>query len=285
MPIDPAPTTAAVRSGGRPPSHSHWSSTQGQMRSVTSPARNGDGLSTRGKVSGAPKRRCTFTGLIRQPRRACSLPDTAIGTTGAPLCSATRPTPRCGRPSDPRLTRVPSGKITTASPRSRRASVVLVDSSSDCAALDGIGAEAVEQPPDERVPEDLLLGHEVDRPRHAGAEHERVQEAAVVRREDHPALRDQPVAAPREPEVDDQGGLREEPDRPVDDGVHAPSPGPLVVERERPLAPPSAHPRHALSYPPGRLALRCPNDRASPHHERGRGRRRRRGRLGRPAAA
>ena len=137
VPIEPAPTTAAVRSGGRPPSHSHWSSTQGQMRSVTSPARNGDGLSTRGKVSGAPKRRCTFTGLIRQPRRACSLPDTAIGTTGAPLSSASRPTPRRGRPSEPRLIRVPSAKITTASPRSRRARAVLVDSSSDSPRLTG----------------------------------------------------------------------------------------------------------------------------------------------------
>ena len=53
-----------------------------------------------GKVSGAPQRRCTLTGLIRQPSRACSLPVTAIGTTGAPLWSANRPTPRLGRPSD-----------------------------------------------------------------------------------------------------------------------------------------------------------------------------------------
>ncbi len=131
MPIDPAPTTAAVRSGGRPPSHSHWSSTQGQIRSVTSPARKGDGLSTRGNVSGAPKRRCTFTGLIRQPRRARSLPVTATGTTGAPLSSASRPTPLCGRPSEPRLMRVPSGKITTTSPRSNSARAVFIDSSSD----------------------------------------------------------------------------------------------------------------------------------------------------------
>ena len=43
VPMQPAPTTAAVRSGGMPPSHSHWSSTQGQMRSVTSPARKGEG--------------------------------------------------------------------------------------------------------------------------------------------------------------------------------------------------------------------------------------------------
>ena len=137
MPIEPAPTTAAVRSGGSPPSHSHWSSTQGQIRSVTSPARNGDGFSTRGKVSGAPKRRWTFTGRMRQPRRARSLPDTAIGTTGTPLSSARRPTPRCGVPSEPRLRRVPSGKITTASPRSSSISAVFVDSASDSPRLTG----------------------------------------------------------------------------------------------------------------------------------------------------
>ena len=153
MPIDPAPTTAAVRSGGRPPSHSHWSSTQGQIRSVTSPARKGDGLSTRGNVSGAPKRRCTFTGLIRHPRRARSLPVTATGTTGAPLSSASRPTPLCGRPSDPRLMRVPSGKITTTSPRSNSARAVFIDSSSDSPRRSGKRAEAVEQPADERVAE------------------------------------------------------------------------------------------------------------------------------------
>jgi hypothetical protein len=52
--------------------------------------------------------------LIFQPRRACSLPVIAIGTTGAPLWSARRPTPRFGLPSEPERMRVPSGKITTA---------------------------------------------------------------------------------------------------------------------------------------------------------------------------
>ena len=84
------------------------------MRSVTSPARKGDGSSTRGKVSGAPKRRCTLTGLMIQPCRARSEPVTAIGTTGLPLSSANRPTPRFGRCSEPVRMRVPSGKITTA---------------------------------------------------------------------------------------------------------------------------------------------------------------------------
>jgi hypothetical protein len=131
VPIEPAPTIAAVRSGGRPPSHSHWSSTHGQMRSVTSPARNGDGSSTRGKVTGGPQRMWTLTGLIRQPLRARSEFVTAIGTTGLPLWRARRPTPRFGRASDPVRIRVPSGKITTACPRSRSVRAVSIDSSSE----------------------------------------------------------------------------------------------------------------------------------------------------------
>ena len=137
VPIEPAPTTAAVRSGGRPPSHSHWSSTHGQIRSVTSPARNRDGFSTRGKVSGGPQRMWTLTGLIRQPLRACSEPVTAIGTTGLPLWRARRPTPRFGRASEPVRMRVPSGKITMAWPRSSRARAVSMDSSSDSPRLIG----------------------------------------------------------------------------------------------------------------------------------------------------
>ena len=129
--MQPPPTTAAVRSGGRPPSHSHCSSTHGQIRSVTSPARNGEGSATRGKVSGAPARMWTLTGLIFQPSRARSEPVTAIGTTGFPLSSANRPTPRLGRCSEPVRIRVPSGNITTASPRSSSARAVATDSSSD----------------------------------------------------------------------------------------------------------------------------------------------------------
>ena len=44
--------TAARRSGGRPPSHSHWSITFGQIRSVTAAASCGEACSTFGKVSG-----------------------------------------------------------------------------------------------------------------------------------------------------------------------------------------------------------------------------------------
>ena len=73
----------------------------------------------------------TWCGRIRQPRRIASVPMTATGTTGAPVSSARRPTPRLGRPSDPGRTRVPSGKITTQSPRARMDRAVAIMSSSD----------------------------------------------------------------------------------------------------------------------------------------------------------
>ena len=79
----------------------------------------------------------TLTGLIRQPLRACSESVTAIGTTGLPLWRARRPTPRFGRASEPVRMRVPSGKITTAWPRSSSARAVSIDSSSDSPRLIG----------------------------------------------------------------------------------------------------------------------------------------------------
>ena len=130
VPHEPAPTTAARRSGGRPPSHSHCSITQGQMRSVTAAASVREGACTCGKVSGPPTRMRTLCGRMRQPRRIASVPITATGTTGAPVSSARRPTPRRGRPSAPGRMRVPSGKISTASPRARIAFAVSIMSPS-----------------------------------------------------------------------------------------------------------------------------------------------------------
>jgi len=121
---------AARRMLGVPPSHSHCSSMHGQMRSVTAAASAGLGASTFGKVSGAPARMRTLCGRKRQPLRTASVPKTAIGTTGAPLSSARRPTPRLGRPSAPGRIRVPSGKISTLSPRSRIARAVAIAPSS-----------------------------------------------------------------------------------------------------------------------------------------------------------
>ena len=122
--MSPAPMTAARRSGVAPPSHSHWSITQGQMRSVTATASSREGFSTRGKVSGRPARMRTLRGRIRQPRRTSVVPITATGTTGAPVSSASRPTPRFALPGGPGRTRVPSGKISTQSPRARIAFAV-----------------------------------------------------------------------------------------------------------------------------------------------------------------
>ena len=110
---------AARRIGGTPPSHSHWSMTIGQIRSVTAPASAGEALSTVGNCSGRPARSLTLRGRIRHPRRMSSVPMIAIGTTGAPVSSASRPTPRLGLPSAPGRVRVPSGNISTISPRSR----------------------------------------------------------------------------------------------------------------------------------------------------------------------
>ena len=128
VPHDPAPTMAARRSGGRPPSHSHWSITQGQIRSVTAPARWRDGDSTAGSAAAVRSARgpCAGGSASRGARARCRC--TATGTTGAPVSSASRPTPRLGVPSDPGRTRVPSGKMRTQSPRPRMSRAVRIDS-------------------------------------------------------------------------------------------------------------------------------------------------------------
>ena len=94
------------------------------MRSVTAAASGALACSTLGKVSGPPIRMRTLCGRKRQPLRTASVPITATGTTGAPVSSASRPTPRLGRPSAPGRTRVPSENISTASPRARIALAV-----------------------------------------------------------------------------------------------------------------------------------------------------------------
>ena len=152
VPHEPPPMTAARRSGGRPPSHSHCSITQGQMRSVTAEASARDGACTSGKVSGAPTRMRTLCGRMRRPLRIASVPMMATGTTGAPVSSASRPTPRRGRPSAPGRMRVPSTKISTASPRARIALAVSIMSASLSPRRTG------------KAPR-LLSSHEMTRPR------------------------------------------------------------------------------------------------------------------------
>ena len=146
VPIDPAPTTAAVRSGGSPPSHSHWSATQGQMRSVTSPARKGDGL----VHAREGERRAEAQVHLHRPD-----PPAAPGVLAAAHRDGHHRSAALERqaahaavrvPSEPRVMRVPSGKITTTWPRSRSISEVFIDSSSDSPRLTREGAEAVEEP-------------------------------------------------------------------------------------------------------------------------------------------
>ena len=131
MPQLPAPITAARRIGGRPPRSSHCSSTLGQIRAVTVSASAGEGLAARGKVIALPSRTLTLRGRIRQPRRTSSVPSTAVGITGAPVCRARRPTPRFGAASAPLRIRVPSGKMQTVPPRSTTRRAVSTESSSD----------------------------------------------------------------------------------------------------------------------------------------------------------
>src|SRR5690606_29535604 len=69
------------------------------------------------------------------------------------------------------------------------------------AALDREGTEPVEQPALPRLVEQLLLGDEVDGPEQAGADDERVEEAAVVGGEDDRPLRDVVAAGAAEAEV------------------------------------------------------------------------------------
>ena len=85
----------------------------------------------RGKVSARPARTLTLRGRMRMPRRTCSVPWTATGSTAAPVSSASRPKPRLGRPSEPVRIRVPSGKMQIAPPRSSTPREVIRVSSSD----------------------------------------------------------------------------------------------------------------------------------------------------------
>ena len=111
--------------------------------------------------------------------------------------------PRRGAPSGPRRTRVPSGNTTTQSPRCEDRARGVHRGAVAGAAVDGEGAERVEDPGLPALLEQLALGHVVDGPAHEHADHERVEEAAVVGREQQRALLRQVLAAdPLHAEVD-----------------------------------------------------------------------------------
>ena len=180
---------------------------------------------------------------MRQPRRTSSVPITATGTTGAPVSSARRPTPRRGSPSGPGRTRVPSGKTTTQSPRcedrARGGHRVAVAR----AAIDRERAERVQHPRLPALLEQLALGHVVDGAAHERADHERVEEAAVVGgQQQRPAARQVLAADPLQAEVDEEERHEHAPQGPVDDRVDARSSASARESRRdrRPARPPAA---------------------------------------------
>src|SRR3954452_15029659 len=119
------------------------------------------------------------------------------------------------------------------------------------AALDRERTQAIEDPALPALVEQLLLRHEVDRPADAAADQERVEEAAVVGREDDRALLGNVLASAtleREVELDRQA--KDGPDRPEDGLVHALPARALVIAGQVPR-------RHGLGYPDGGAQLRC----------------------------
>src|SRR5439155_19028 len=101
------------------------------------------------------------------------------------------------------------------------------------AALDREGAQAIEQPALPALVEQLLLRDEVDGPADAAADDERVEEAAVVRRQDDGTLlRDVLAAGALEREVRADAQAYEEANRPEERLVHTLGAGALVIAGE-----------------------------------------------------
>ena len=130
--------------------------------------------------------------------------------------SARRPTPRRGSPSGPGRTRVPSGNSDHAvSPREDRPGG-LHRLPIAGAAVDGEGAEAVQQPRLPALLEQLALGHVVDGTAHQRADHEGIEEAAVVGGQQQRAAARQVLAADTlQAEVDEEEGQQDRTQRPV----------------------------------------------------------------------
>ena len=119
-------------------------------------------------------------GRMRQPRRTSSEPITATGATGAPVSSASRADAALGlaerSAADARALREEDDAVAAFEDRAggvHRGAVA-------GAAIDREGAERVEDPCLPALLEQLALGHVVDGPAHERADHERVEEAAVV---------------------------------------------------------------------------------------------------------
>ena len=221
VPRAPAPMTAARCRRGRPPSHSHCSSTQGQMRSVTAPASAGDGpFDPRERQR--PARADADLVRADPPAPADRLgadhgdgDDRRAGLERQAPDPAPRAAERAG--PDARALREHQDDVAALEDRARRGHRLLVGR----AAVDREGAERAQQPRDDRVEEEqLLLRDEVDRPPGHDRDDERVEERAVVRRQDHrPARRDVLAPDPPQAEPDMEERLQDRAHDPVDERV------------------------------------------------------------------
>ena len=117
----------------------------------------------------------------------------------------------------------------------------------------GEGAERVQNPGLPARLEELLLGHEVRGPPDADSDHERVEEAAVVRRQQNAALAGAVLASDaRDAEVDEHQRLQNGAHGPIHERVHATSACALVIDREIARRSPG---RHQSNYSPERRWL------------------------------
>ena len=166
----------------RPPSHSHCSSITGQTRAPTELASAGEGSSVRGKVRARPSADLDLLRADLQPFG----PARFHGPPPAGRPPQSRARGARIRASGGRASRsgagFPPGRCRRAPPRSstppRGDQGLLVR----LASPHGIGAEPVEDPALPAPLEELDLRHVVEGPaeRERGADHKRVEEAAVV---------------------------------------------------------------------------------------------------------
>ena len=190
-------------------------------------------------------------GRIRQPRRTClgaehgDRHDGRAGFEREPSDAAAR-ADRAG----PGGSRVPSGKTTTQSPRSRIARAVSIASPVAGPAVDREGARARSAPTPASA---SRTARAWPCSRRAGAtrraDHERVEEAAVVGGEQQrPACGQVLAADPLHAEVDQEEGHEQRPDHPVEDRVDA------LLQRAlaKPLSSTPACPRGPSRPPPWR---------------------------------
>ena len=215
----------------------------GQIRPVTVAASAGRRmLGPREASSARPMRSFTLRGRIRQPRRTCSVPCTATGTTGRAGLAAPGGRRRAwGRRASRDRMRVPSGKMQTVPPRS---STMPRGLHRDLVGLrrGGSGTRRRRErihPCQRRSKSSTLATYCIGRRHGQGRpDHEGVEEAAVVGGDDQPAL-DAPevlAAGPREAEPDQERRLEDHACDEVDQPVDAAPAGVVVVALEPLLA-------------------------------------------------